>query len=132
MALTKASEFVISNVANTSITGTITTSQIADDSITSDQLANTSVNAGSYGSSSEIPTFTVDDQGRLTFASNVSVEIPSGAFATNSNSSIFVSNTNVTGNVTLTTGTAGLSVGPTTIPPGYSVTLESGVRWVIL
>lgn len=132
MALTKASEYVISNVSNTVITGTLTSGQIADDSITSAHLADTAVSAGSYGSSSEIPTFTVDAQGRLTEASNVSIEIPSGAFATNSNSAIFVSNTSVTGNVTLASGTAGLSVGPTTVPPGYTVTLEPGVRWVIL
>lgn len=132
MALTKASEYVISNVSNTVITGTLTSGQIADDSITSAHLADTAVSAGSYGSSSQIPTFTVDAQGRLTTAANVSIEIPSGAFATNSNTSILVANTNITGNVTLATGTSGLSVGPVNVPSGYSVTVEPGVRWVVL
>jgi hypothetical protein len=42
-------------------------------------LANTTVTPGTYGSASVIPTYTVDAQGRLTGATNVSVAISSGA-----------------------------------------------------
>jgi hypothetical protein len=42
-------------------------------------LANTTVTVGSYGSSNTVATFTVDAQGRLTLANNVSIAIASGA-----------------------------------------------------
>jgi len=59
-----------STVTFTGDTGISTT--VSDNEITID-LDDTAVTAGSYGSSTNIPTFTVDAQGRLTAASTASI-----------------------------------------------------------
>ena len=59
--------------AGTGLTGGGTTGTV------SIALANTAVSAGSYGSATEVPGYTVDAQGRLTAASNTTIAIPSTA-----------------------------------------------------
>jgi hypothetical protein len=79
--ITSASNVAISaTVANTNITGLITSGQIASvantqitGTLTSAQLQNTGVTATTYGGASSIPAITVDAQGRITSASNVAV-----------------------------------------------------------
>ena len=54
--------------------GTTTLTDLGNGTINiTSELANTAVTAGSYGSSSQIPTFTVDEDGRITTAADVSV-----------------------------------------------------------
>jgi len=79
--ITSASNVAISaTVANTNITGLITSAQIASvantqitGTITAAQLQSTGVTATTYGGASSIPAITIDAQGRITSASNVAV-----------------------------------------------------------
>jgi len=54
----------------------VSTQEIADNSITADKLADTAVTPGTYGGAEQIPVLVVDQQGRLTSTSNVSVSAP--------------------------------------------------------
>ena len=109
-------------IANTQITGVMTASQ----------LANTAVTTGTYGGATNVSSFIVDQQGRITSAANVAISIPSGAYVTNTNNSILTNNTSITSNSTISSNTGGLSVGPITISANMSVTIANNARWIVL
>ena len=61
----------------------VTTSKIVDAAVTTAKLSTTGVSSGSYGSTDKIPVVTIGTDGRITYAANVSVTIPSGYYTAN-------------------------------------------------
>ena len=61
------------NVDDTGIEINSDTLRLKDDGVTAAKLADTAVTAGTYGSTTAVPRFVVDAQGRLTSASTVAI-----------------------------------------------------------
>jgi hypothetical protein len=112
----------------TSVTGTapISSSGGATPAIS---LDNSGVTAATYGSASSIPVITVSAKGLLTSVTTATVA-GGQYFGTASVKAIAYNASNIDENITMTYN--GMSVGAITIGSGFSVTVNSGVRWVIL
>jgi len=106
--ITSAANVVIS-AGNGTVTSVNTGTGLTGGPITTTgtiSLANTAVAAGSYGGAATVATFTVDAQGRLTAAANVTISIGNANLA-NSSTTL--------GNATLTLGSTTTSVGNLTL-----------------
>ena len=120
MALTKiTSDVITSNV--------ITANAIAQYTITSTNMANTGVIAGTYGSSNTIPVVTVDSAGRVSAVSNVAMAV----YAANSNNSVLITNTVISSNVVIASNTGGFSIGPLVVAANTNITVQANARYVI-
>jgi len=114
----------------TSVTGTspISSSGGATPAIS---LDNSGVTANTYGSSSSIPVITVSAKGLLTSVTTATVA-GGQYFGTAASKAIAYNEDSIAENITTTSGKNCLSVGPITISSGYTVTIASGQRWVVL
>jgi hypothetical protein len=111
--------------------GDLTLSGNTGTAITNATLATVNSNTGSFGSSSSIPVITVNGKGLITAVSTSAVA-GGQYFGTAATKAIAYNSTSIAENITTTSGNNCLSVGPITIASGYSVTVASGQRWLVL
>jgi len=92
-------------------------------------LANTAVVAGTYGTASQVSQVTIDAQGRITSASNVTIAIANsavsglGTMSTQNANAVAITGGDVVANVTVTNTTAASATFATAslplVPAGY-------------
>lgn len=92
-------------------------------------LANTAVTIGTYGGATNVASFTVDQQGRITSASNVTISISNsavsglGTMSTQNANSVAITGGNVTANISMTNATNTSATFATSslplVPAGY-------------
>ena len=111
--------------------GDLTLSGNTGTAITNATLATVNSTTGSFGSSSSIPVVTVNGKGLVTSVTTATVA-GGQYFGTAATKAIAYNSTSIAENITTTAGNNCLSVGPITISSGYSVTIASGQRWLVL
>lgn len=111
--------------------GDLTLSGNTGTAITNATLATVNSTTGTFGSSTSIPVVTVNGKGLVT---SVTTSAVAGGqyFGTAATKAIAYNSTSIAENITTTSGNNCLSVGPITIASGYSVTVASGQRWLVL
>lgn len=139
-----AGSITISAPENGTVTSVATGTGLTGGPITSTgtiSLANTAVSAGSYGTASAVPTFTVDAQGRLTAASNTSIAIANtavsglGTMSTQNANSVSITGGSVSGitDLAVADGGTGASDAATAlsnlggVPTGRTVSAGTGL-----
>ena len=129
-----AGTITISAPENGTVTSVATGTGLTGGTITSTgtiSLANTAVSAGSYGSASVVPTFTVDAQGRLTSASDATIAIANtavsglGTMSTQNANNVSITGGSVTGIADLAvadggTGASSASAARVNLLPSYT------------
>jgi hypothetical protein len=111
--------------------GDLTLSGNTGTAITNATLATVNATTGTFGSASSIPVVTVNGKGLVT-AVTTAVVAGGQYFGSAATKAIAYNSTSIAENITTTAGNNCLSVGPITIASGYSVTVASGQRWLVL
>ena len=117
-----------------SLTGDITGSTTVDGSANysiATTLATVNSNVGSFGSSTSIPVVTVNGKGLVTAVSTATVA-GGQYYGTAATKAIAYNSNSIAENITILTGTNGLTAGPVTIASTYTVTVQTGSRWVVV